>query len=171
MAVWANCRYARDTVLQVVENIVRYLVRMRGYDREPASRLSTLDDIISYKAWHKAIEHAQTDGLIIVNERAWGVSCGVNKEWYCSYDGVENKGYPKEPGDIRGTIYKDVYGQIRLNTINGIYGEIENTDILNLKQTIEVAYKDEIKKGKAEIYCTLEDNETKAYDIEYEIKK
>ncbi len=77
-----------------------------------------------------------------------------------------NKGYPKEPGDIRGTIYKDVYGQIRLNTINGIYGEIENTDILNLKQTIEVAYKDEIKKGKAEIYCTLEDNETKAYDIE-----
>lgn len=77
-----------------------------------------------------------------------------------------NKGYPKEPGDIRGTIYKDVYGQIRLNTINGIYGEIENTNILNLKQTIEVAYKDEIKKGKAEIYCTLEDNETKAYDIE-----
>jgi len=77
-----------------------------------------------------------------------------------------NKACPKEPGDIRGTIYKDVYGQIRLNTINGIYGELENTDILNKKQIIEVAYKNEVKQGKAEIYCTLEDNEVKAYDIE-----
>ena len=77
-----------------------------------------------------------------------------------------NKGYPKEPGDIRGTIYKEVYGQIRLNTINGIYGVLENADMLNQKQTIKVAYKDEIKQGKAQIYCTLDDNETKAYDIE-----
>ena len=78
-----------------------------------------------------------------------------------------NKGAPKEPGDIRGTIYKDVVGQIRKNTINGIYGVLENTDILNQKQeTIEAAYKDEIKIGKAQIYCTLDDNETKAYDIE-----
>lgn len=77
-----------------------------------------------------------------------------------------NKGYPKEPGDIRGTIYKDVYGQIRLNTINGIYGKLENTDIINKKQVIKVAYKNEIKQGKAKIYCTLEENEVKAYDIE-----
>ena len=77
-----------------------------------------------------------------------------------------NKAQPKEPGNISGTIYKDVYGQIRLNTINGIYGEIENTELLNKKQTIEVVHKDEIEKGKAQIYCTLEDNETKAYDIE-----
>lgn len=77
-----------------------------------------------------------------------------------------NKGFPKEPGDIRGTIYKEVYGQIRKNTINGIYGVLENTDILNQKQVIKAAYKDEIKTGKAQIYCTLDDNETKAYDIE-----
>lgn len=77
-----------------------------------------------------------------------------------------NKGHPKEPGDIRGTIYKEVYGQIRLNTINGIYGELENTDILDKKEIIEVAYKSEIKQGNAKIYCTLEDNETKDYDIE-----
>jgi len=77
-----------------------------------------------------------------------------------------NKGLPKEPGDIRGTIYKEVYGQIRKNTINGIYGSLENTDILNQKKTIKAAYKNEIKVGAAQIYCTLEDNETKAYDIE-----
>ncbi len=77
-----------------------------------------------------------------------------------------NKGLPKEPGDIRGTIYKDVYGQIRKNTINGIYGSLENTQILNQKNVIKAAYKNEIKTGEAKIYCTLEDNETKAYDIE-----
>lgn len=76
-----------------------------------------------------------------------------------------NKGYPKEPGDIRGTIYKDVYGQIRKNTINGIYGILENIDILAKKQTIEVAHKDEIKQDIAQIYCTLDDNEIKAYDV------
>ena len=76
-----------------------------------------------------------------------------------------NKGYPKEPGDIRGTIYKDVYGQIRKNTLNGIYGVVENEDVLNKKQTIEVAYKDEIKQDVAQIYCTLEDNEIRAYNV------
>ncbi len=77
-----------------------------------------------------------------------------------------NKGLPKEPGDIRGTIYKEVYGQIRKNTINGIYGTLQNTDTLNQKQVIQAAYKNEIKPGAAQIYCTLEDNETKAYNIE-----
>ena len=77
-----------------------------------------------------------------------------------------NKGYPKEPGDIRGTIYKEVYGQIRKNTVNGVYGTLENMDIINQKQTIKVAYKDEIKQGKAQIYCTLDDNEIQAFDIE-----
>ena len=77
-----------------------------------------------------------------------------------------NKGLPKQPGDIRGTIYKQVYGQIRKNTINGIYGTVENTDILNQKNVIQVAYKNDIKTGKAQIYCTLEDNQTKPYDIE-----
>lgn len=77
-----------------------------------------------------------------------------------------NKGYPKEPGDIRGTIYKEVYGQIRKNTINGIYGVLENTELINQKQTIKVAYQNEIRQAPAQIYCTLENNETKAYDIE-----
>lgn len=77
-----------------------------------------------------------------------------------------NRGYPKEPGDIRGTIYKEVYGQIRKNTINGIYGVLENTELIHQKQTIKVAYQNEIKQGKAQIYCTLDDNMVKAYDIE-----
>lgn len=78
-----------------------------------------------------------------------------------------NKGYANEPGDIRATIYKDVYGQIRKNTVNGIYGELAYDSILsNKKETIQVAYKDEIKTGKAKIYCTLENDVVTSYDIE-----
>lgn len=77
-----------------------------------------------------------------------------------------NKGYPKEPGDMRGTIYKEVYGQIRRNTINGIYGVLEDKMLINQKQTIKVAYQNEIKQGKAQIYCALDDSQVKAYDIE-----
>lgn len=77
-----------------------------------------------------------------------------------------NKATPGAPGDIRGTIYKDVYGQIRKNTLNGIYGTIEKMDIVSESETIKAAYKDEIKVGKAEIYCTLENESKKAYEIE-----
>lgn len=76
-----------------------------------------------------------------------------------------NKGVPKEPGDLRGTIYKDVYGQIKKNTINGIYGTLETDELINKPKEIEIATKTEIKTGKAQIYCTLSSDEVKAYDI------
>jgi len=78
-----------------------------------------------------------------------------------------NKGYPEQPGDIRGTIYKDIIGQINKNTINGIYGTLEDNSVVEQKkETIQVAYKNEIKTGKAQIYCTLDNEGPKAYDVE-----
>lgn len=78
-----------------------------------------------------------------------------------------NKGIPKEPGDIRGTIYKQVFGQIRLNTMNGIYGILEDESIMyQNKETIRAASIDEIKVGIAKVYCTLDEDGPKAYDIE-----
>lgn len=78
-----------------------------------------------------------------------------------------NKGYKEAPGDIRGTIYKDVLGQIRKNTLNGIYGTLENNELIkNKKEYIDIAYKDEIKTGKAYVYCTLDEAGPKEYEIE-----
>ena len=80
-----------------------------------------------------------------------------------------NKGHPKEPGDMRGTLYKDVYGQIKRNTVNGIYGILENEVLLKQKNTtIYAACKNEVKEGKAKIYCTLQDNIVKEYNIRIE---
>ena len=79
-----------------------------------------------------------------------------------------NKAEPKEPGEIRATIYKEVLGQIRRNTVNGLYGIIENNNmIIDKKEIIEVASKSEIKTGKAYIYCAL-DNNVERFEIEIE---
>lgn len=78
-----------------------------------------------------------------------------------------NKGSVEAPGDIRGTIYKDVLGQIRKNTLNGIYGTLETDELIkNKNNEIEVLPKDEIKPGKAFLYCTLEDEKIEEFEIE-----
>ena len=79
-----------------------------------------------------------------------------------------NKAEAKLPGDLRATIYKEVLGQIRKNTVNGLYGELEKSEHLTeKKELIEVASKSEIKVGKAYIYCTL-NNEVEKFEIEIE---
>ena len=70
------------------------------------------------------------------------------------------------PGDMRGTLYKEVIGQIRKNTINGIYGNIEIKTYYEGKEAIQVTPKIDIKEGKAIIYCTLLDNKVHEYEIE-----
>lgn len=75
------------------------------------------------------------------------------------------KGYPKDPGDIKGIIYKDVIGEIYKNTVNGIYGVMQDKEAVKEKATIEAASKYEIKEGEAYIYCTLEDNVVSMYKI------
>lgn len=77
-----------------------------------------------------------------------------------------NKAEPKAPGDLRATIYREIYGQIRKNTANGIYGTLENNSLTETKkEIIEAASKDEVKVGKAHIYCTLNE-EIEKFEIE-----
>lgn len=72
-------------------------------------------------------------------------------------------------GEIRGNISasKEV-GTISKNTLFGIYGKIEDTVTLHLKESdaVEVATREEIETGPAKIRCTLEDDKTEEYDIE-----
>jgi stage IV sporulation protein B len=82
--------------------------------------------------------------------------------------GQIKRGYPKEPGEISGTIYRDVVGQIKKNTTNGIYGKLENTEVPN-KKKIKVAHKNDVKEGKAEIYLALDGVNVQKFDID--IKK
>lgn len=79
------------------------------------------------------------------------------------------KGEKGSPGEIRGTIEQGVkLGNIYKNTAFGVYGKITNQTRLSLNQNeeIELALRDEIKQGKAEILCELEDGKIEKYEIE-----
>ena len=79
------------------------------------------------------------------------------------------KGEDGSPGEIRGTIENGTtLGKIYKNTSFGIYGGIDSIAKLNLvnSQELEVANRDEIKTGKAEILCELENGKTESYEIE-----
>lgn len=82
------------------------------------------------------------------------------------------KGEKGTPGEIRGTISnQNTIGQVSKNTNLGIYGRITDISKLNIDTSneMEVALRKEIKAGKAEIICTLENGVRKSYEIE--IKK
>lgn len=79
------------------------------------------------------------------------------------------KGEDGEPGEIRGSIDNGVtLGDISKNTAFGVYGNITNLSRLNIANSkeMEVANRSEIKTGKAEIMCELENGKTQNYEIE-----
>lgn len=80
------------------------------------------------------------------------------------------KGEKGKPGEIRGSIEasKEI-GQVSKNTAFGIFGKITNKANLKItSQEIEVASRDEIKTGKAQIICEIEQGKRQYYDIEIE---
>ena len=79
------------------------------------------------------------------------------------------KGEDGKPGEIRGSIDNGVtLGDISKNTAFGVYGNITNLSRLNIANSMEmeVANRSEIKTGKAEIMCELENGKTQNYEIE-----
>lgn len=81
------------------------------------------------------------------------------------------KGEKGKTGKIQGTIEdsKNI-GQIYKNTGFGIYGKVENTSSINIdtSKEMEVAYREEIKTGKAKILCSLDNENVQEYEIEIE---
>ena len=81
------------------------------------------------------------------------------------------KGEKGKPGEIKGTIDTgSTIGKVQNNTAFGVYGKATNTKVLNLNKSneVEVANRDEIQEGEAEIICQLDNSGTKRYKIEIE---
>ena len=79
------------------------------------------------------------------------------------------KGEKGKPGEIRGNISGgNKVGAISKNTVFGIYGKIDDISNLNINtsEAIEVASRDEIALGPAQIICTLEDGKRAEYDVD-----
>ena len=81
------------------------------------------------------------------------------------------KGKKGSPGEVRGTIESgNSIGKIYKNTNFGVYGTVTNKNSIlsNSSEELEVASRDEIKEGNAQIICQLDNSGRKIYDIEIE---
>lgn len=81
------------------------------------------------------------------------------------------KGKKGSPGQIKGLIDSaQKLGDIQKNTAFGLYGKITNFNNLNLKgdDEMEIALRDEIKEGNAEIWCELENGKKEKFSIKIE---
>ena len=78
------------------------------------------------------------------------------------------KGQDGEPGEIKGSIEEArKIGIITKNTYFGIFGNITNKTNINMDgKVFDVANRNEIKTGLAQIICEVENGIKKYYDIE-----
>lgn len=79
------------------------------------------------------------------------------------------KGEKGKPGEIRGTIESGyTIGEISKNTSFGVFGKITNLAQASISnsEAIEICAREEIKTGKAQIICELENGKIEYYDIE-----
>ena len=108
-----------------------------------------------------ALGHPITEGT---TGEVLGVKTG--KVYNCSIMGIAHasRGIP---GELRGAILKrEVIGEIESNSDFGVYGKINNEEILKTGQLIDVGGRSTVKPGKAKIYSTIDNEGARSYDIE-----
>jgi stage IV sporulation protein B len=78
------------------------------------------------------------------------------------------RGMEGEPGELIGMIKQGNHykiGKINKNTLQGIFGEVsDNYQWILKKKSLEIGLKQEVKKGKAVIRCTVQ-NKTQDFEI------
>lgn len=78
------------------------------------------------------------------------------------------KGSSGSPGQLKGRFTNSTLGEIALNCEKGIYSALEG-DMDFIKLT-EIALKQEVKNGSAQIYCTIDGKTPRLYSCEIKIR-
>ncbi len=77
------------------------------------------------------------------------------------------KGGEGSPGELRGTLDQTRIGVLEANSPSGVFGKLdENTP--KSGKSVPIGLKNEVKTGKASIFCTLESGKKQEYEIEIE---
>ena len=76
------------------------------------------------------------------------------------------KGNKGSPGELEGRFTYDTLADIELNCEIGVYGTLK--DKISISNLTEVALKQEVKNGYAQILCTVKGEEPKLYSCEIE---
>lgn len=79
-----------------------------------------------------------------------------------------NRGTRGNPGELRGLFLRTGtnIGTLDNNNEYGVYGTISEDYVKKLGMPVDVAFRDEVKTGKAKILCTIDGTIPKEYDIE-----
>lgn len=86
----------------------------------------------------------------------------------CNIVGIK-KGEKGKPGELKGLFLRNgsVLGELDSNNKFGVFGKFSEKQIEKYSgQKYEVAYRSDVKNGKAQIRCTIDGCEPKNYDIE-----
>ena len=75
------------------------------------------------------------------------------------------KGLSGSPGEVKGYFSSGKTGTLLGNTECGVYGVLAKLPE-GLTEPIPVGHRNELREGKACIYCTLDDNARTKYDVE-----
>ncbi len=78
------------------------------------------------------------------------------------------KGQTGSPGQLKGRFTNKTLGKVCLNCDDGVYSRL--TGKLNITTLTEIALKQEVKNGKAQILCTVDGNTPKLYSCEVTIR-
>ena len=93
------------------------------------------------------------------------VNCTNGSVFNCTIDGIE-KGKKGAAGELKGSFcFDERTGNIYANNKFGAFGTFNSLPQF-CTETIAVADISEVRPGKAQIYCTLDNNVRKCYDIE-----
>ena len=74
-----------------------------------------------------------------------------------------------EPGQLKGKFTDETLGEIKLNCSGGVYSKSTTDDIPDDNLT-EIALKNEIKQGQAQILCTLDGSEPELFSCNVTFK-
>ena len=78
------------------------------------------------------------------------------------------KGKAGSPGKLNGRLGYNTLGEINLNCEKGVYSSLSGN--IDMSLVYEIGLKNEIKDGKAQILCTIDQSKPRFYDCEIKIR-
>ncbi len=79
-----------------------------------------------------------------------------------------NKAISGVPGELKGKLNYTKVANMKLNCHNGVYGDL--TCPINTGNMTEIAHKSEVRNGKAQILCTVDEGGVQSFSCEIKVK-
>lgn len=150
-----------DTYATPVYDLLSQKYKLGLWIRNSASGVGTLTYVKQSNFRFGAVGHPIVDSSLGDN---FNVETG--NIYRCRLLGIK-KGEKNNPGEIRSSINlsDDAIGLADTNCKYGVYGNILNKQIIDATRTAMLGGRLSVKLGDAKIYCNIDNQGVKAYDI------